>query len=103
MAHIIRNPILIISAGNALVNKGQICKTLYEVLQEINFSFGSGNFLLQSGLLIKKKKRFSLTQFLGILTIAILKSYRNGSSSNFLFVQEIVRTEVNYFLLHPVV
>ena len=54
-------------------------------------------------LLKKKKKRFSLTQFRGILTIAILKSYRNGSSSNFLFVREIVRTEVNYFLLHPVV
>ena len=51
----------------------------------------------------KKKKKFSLTQFRGILTIAILKSYRDGSSSNFLFVQEIVKTEVNYFLLHPVV
>ena len=59
------------------------------------------------GVLLKKKKkerkRVSLTQFRGILTIAILKSYRNGSSSNFLFGQEMVRTEVNHFLLHPVV
>ena len=29
----LRNPIQIISAGKALVNKGQICKTLYAVLQ----------------------------------------------------------------------
>ena len=55
------------------------------------------------GVLLKKKKKVFVAQFRGILTIAILKSYRNGSSSNFLFVQEIVRTEVNYFLLHPVV
>ena len=101
MAHIIRNPILIISAGTALVNKGQICKTLYEVLQEIKFLMGEWS-VDKLGVSLKKK-RFSLTQFRGILTIAILKSYRNGSSSNFLFVQEIVRTEVNYFLLHPVV
>ena len=33
----LRNPIQIISAGKALVNKGQICKTLYAVLQEIFF------------------------------------------------------------------
>ena len=33
----LRNPIQIISAGKALVNKGQICKTLCAVLQEIFF------------------------------------------------------------------
>ena len=39
-----------------------------------------------------------------LVIIAILKSYRNGNSSNFLFAQEMFRTEVNYlFFLHPVV
>ena len=39
-----------------------------------------------------------------LVLIAILKSYRNGNSSNFLFAQEMFRTEVNYlFFLHPVV
>ena len=47
----LRNPIQIISAEKALVNKGQICETLYAVLQEI-FFFGSGNFLCESGLSI---------------------------------------------------
>ena len=38
-----------------------------------------------------------------LVIIAILKSYRAGSSSNFLLGREIVRTEVNNFLLRPVV
>ena len=39
-----------------------------------------------------------------LVIIAILKSYRNGNSSNFLFAQEMFRTEVNdLFFLHPVV
>ena len=33
----LRNHIVIINAGGALVNEGQISKTMYEILQEINF------------------------------------------------------------------
>ena len=33
----LRNHIVIINAGGALVNEGQISKTIYEILQEINF------------------------------------------------------------------
>ena len=58
MAHIIRNPILIISVGTFLVNKGQICKTLYEVLQEIKFLMGEWS-VDKLGVSLKKKKRFS--------------------------------------------
>ena len=51
-----RNPILIINAGKALVNKGQIFQTLYEILHEIIYE----NFMLEHlvdklGFLLKKK------------------------------------------------
>ena len=47
----LRNPIQIISAGETLVNKGLICKTLIKALQEIYFVW-EWKFLCESGLSI---------------------------------------------------
>ena len=104
----LRNPIQIISAGETLVNKGLICKSLIKALQEIYFVWEWKFFMREWSVnkldfFIKKRRWLLLTQFLGILIMTILRSYRNGSSSNFLFRQEMVKTKVNYFLLHRVV